>query len=447
MNSLKIPIVASSVILALGAIIAWKNHQQLTTAQVKQNQIITELTNIGFHVDRSHPEKGAYLTKRARKNEEENIIHLNNPSHLADLIQKITVALKPDLQSDPKIGNLTNELKENFHNLDFEDWRILFTQLRTNQNFEKIGDNNFILNEILDILYQSANNLTENSLLQLASEFPEFFKDNSLGRTFIENRLSDLLEKDSDAAIEWVQQNHSKFPGFVQGDSFAVGFISRLAITNPTRSFELISELAIKNVNYAILVSASDMQTNEQRTSFLNALLKNNFSLPEDKTRNEAIDTYKSSLARGALKQGFDISTQWLSIKENQPNDWSNLIKNIGVHTKATNYEKWAEWIEKNLPAESIDSGTHTLVSNWTKKDYRAAGEWLVKTSEGPTKHAAIRAYAETIAAYEPATAVQWADKLPPGESRDRTLNIIYNEWPKTDLAGKDAFGKLHHLE
>jgi hypothetical protein len=233
----------------------------------------------------------------------------------------------------------------------------------------------------------------------------------------------------------------------VQGNNFACGFISRLAIINPTRSFELISELAIENVDYAISVSALDMQTNAQRTSFLNALLKYDFLINVDESRDQMINSYKLSLARSALEQGFDISTQWLIIKENQPNDWIDLIGNIGVHTKVTNFEKWAEWIGKNLPAGSTDSGTHRLVSNWTKKDYREAGEWLVKTSEGPTKHAAIRAYAETIAAYEPATAAQWADKLPPGESRDRTLNIIYNEWPKTDLAGKDAFGKLHHLE
>ena len=447
MNSLKIPIVASSVILALGAIIAWKNHQQLTTAQVKQNQIITNLTNVGFYVDRSHPEKGACVTKRARENEEENIIHLNNPSHLADLIQKITIALKHDLQLVPKNEDPTNELKENFNNLDFEDWRILFTELRTNQDFEITGDNNFILNEIISTLYQHTDSTTENSLLKLASEFPEFFKDNSLGRTFISNQLTGLLENDSDAAIEWLQQIHLKFPGFVQDLGFACGFISDLAIINPTRSLELISELAIKNVDYAISVSASDMQTNAQRTSFLNALLKYDFVINKDESRDQMINSYKISLARSALEQGFDIGTQWLSVVENQPIDWNRLIDCIGEHNKTTNFEKWAEWIEKNLPAKSIDTGIHTLVSNWTKEDYREAGEWLVKTSEGPTKHAAIRAYAKTIAAYEPATAAQWADKLPPGESRDRTLNIIYSKWPKTDLAGKDAFGKLHHLE
>ena len=447
MNSLKIPIVASSVILALGAIIAWKNHQQLTTAQVKQNQIITDLTNIGFHVDRSHPEKGACLTKRARENEEENIIHLNNPSHLADLIQKITIALKHDLQLIPENEDSINKLNQIFYKLDFEDWRILFTELRTNEDFEKTGDNNFILNKILDALYENADIAVENSLLKLASEFPEFFKDNSLGRTWISNVLADLLEKDSDTAIEWVLQNHLKFPGFVQGNNFACGFISRLAIINPTRSFELISELAIENVDYAISASALDMQTNAQRTSFLNALLKYDFLINKDESRDQMINSYKISLARSALEQGFDIGTQWLSVVENQPIDWNRLIDCIGEHNKTTNFEKWAEWIEKNLPAESIDSGTHALVSNWTKKDYREVGEWLVKTSEGPTKHAAIRAYAETIAAYKPATAAQWADKLPPGESRDQTLNIIYSKWPETDLAGKDAFGKLYHLE
>ncbi len=447
MKSLKIPIVASLVLLALGAVIAWKNHQLLATAKINQNQLITELTNSGFLIDQSHPEKGAHQIKRSRENKEKNTIHLNNPTHLADLIQKIIVASKQDLQSDPEIEAPMDELEKNFRDLNFEDWRILFAQLRTNQDFEKIGANNIVLDKILNILYDSLYSLPENNLLQLASEFPELFKDNISGRTFIGNTLSGLLEKDSDAAIAWIQQNHLKFPGFVNGPGFACSFISSLAAKNPTQSFELISELAIKDSNYAIQVSALDLKSNEQRKSFLNALLKYNFLPPEYQTRNEAIDTYKSCLASSALNQGFDISTQWLIIKENQPKDWTSLIENIGGHTKATNFEKWAEWIEKNLPPEDINSGTHTLITNWTKKDYREAGEWLVKTSESPTKNAAIRAYAETIAAHEPATAAQWADKLPLGEPRDQTLNIIYNKWPKTDLVGKDAFGKLHHLK
>jgi hypothetical protein len=453
MNSLKISIVASSVILALGAIIAWKNHQQLTTAQVKQNHIITDLTNIGFHVDRSHPEKGVCLTKRARKNEEENIINLNNPRHLADLIQKITIALKHDFQLFPENEDLNEDLNKNFYSLDFEDLRILFTELQTNQDFEKTGNGNFILDELINTLYQRAriaDSVSENMLLKLASEFPEFFKDNSKAMTMFSFKLADLLKKDTDAAIEWVQQNHLKFPGLIQDSSFTSDYISTLATINPSRSFELITELAIKNVDDAIETCALHMYTNEERTSFLNALHKYKFSANQEKSHHQIIDNCKWYLARAAIRGEFDTATQWLNVVENQPDDWENIFNYVGngdENTETITYEKWAEWIGKNLPAESIDSSIYEIVSNWTDKDYMAAGEWLVKTTEGPAKHAAIRAYVENIAYDDPAAAVQWADILPPGETRDRTLNIIYNKWPKTDLAGKDAFGKLHHLE
>lgn len=453
MNSLKISIVASSVILALGAIIAWKNHQQLTTAQVKQNQIITDLTNIGFHIDRSHPEKGVCLTKRARKNEEENIINLNNPRHLADLIQKITLALKHDFQLFPENEDLKDELNKNFYSLDFEDLRILFTELQTNQDFEKTGNGNFILDELINTLYQRAriaDSVSENMLLKLASEFPEFFKDNSEAMWMFSSKLADLVEKDTDATIEWVQQNHLKFPGLIQDSSFISHYISKVATINPTRSFELITELAIKNVYDTIETCAGHMYTNEKRTSFLNALHKYKFLVNQEKSYDQMINNCKWYLARAAIRGKFDTATQWLNVVENQPDDWENIFDYVGEGDESfetITCKKWAEWIGKNLPAESIDSSIHRLISNWTKKDYMAAGEWLVKTTEGPGKHAAIRAYAENIAYDDPTAAVQWADILPPGESRDETLNIIYQRWPRRDLAGKDAFGKLHHLE
>jgi hypothetical protein len=48
---------------------------------------------------------------------------------------------------------------------------------------------------------------------------------------------------------------------------------------------------------------------------------------------------------------------------------------------------------------------------------------------------------------YEPASAAQWAMTLPPGEDRDETLKSVYQNWPETDPAAKEAFKKQHGIQ
>ena len=111
---------------------------------------------------------------------------------------------------------------------------------------------------------------------------------------------------------------------------------------------------------------------------------------------------------------------------------------------------QWVEWLGNSLPPGKSDARIQTLVSDWTKRDYQAAGEWLATTPDGPAKNTAIRSYAETISRHQPATAAQWAMKLPPGQDRDTTLKTIYQNWPKTDPAAIEAaaaFARQHGIE
>ena len=54
------------------------------------------------------------------------------------------------------------------------------------------------------------------------------------------------------------------------------------------------------------------------------------------------------------------------------------------------------------------------------------------------------------MARYEPATAAQWALTLPAGQERDATLRTIYQNWPGSDPAAREAaaaFAQTHGLK
>jgi hypothetical protein len=65
------------------------------------------------------------------------------------------------------------------------------------------------------------------------------------------------------------------------------------------------------------------------------------------------------------------------------------------------------------------------LVEQWTRNDYKAAGEWIGTLADGPAKNAAIKSFAKTVAPYEPEAAAQWANSLPAGKERDEVLRTI----------------------
>ena len=100
---------------------------------------------------------------------------------------------------------------------------------------------------------------------------------------------------------------------------------------------------------------------------------------------------------------------------------------------------QWIEWAGETLPADQAKAQIGPLMQDWIENVYQAAGTWLAKAPAGPTKEAGISAYAVAVSHYEPETAAQWALTLPPGKERDQTLRQIYQNWPTTDSAGKEA--------
>ena len=87
------------------------------------------------------------------------------------------------------------------------------------------------------------------------------------------------------------------------------------------------------------------------------------------------------------------------------------------------------------------------MVEEWTNSDYQSAGEWLATTPAGPLKNTAVGTYVEKISSYQPETAAQWATTLPPGQDRDQTFRVAYQNWPGNDAAAKDAFSKEHGIK
>ena len=174
------------------------------------------------------------------------------------------------------------------------------------------------------------------------------------------------------------------------------------------------------------------------------AALRDHFSSSPDETKAEVMREAIRELALGAFKEGYGPASKWLETAKLDPAEIVAAGSALKFHHTDKETGRWLDWLGQNLPADKVGEPIGRIMEKWTEIDYQAAGRWLAAASEGPAKTLSIQTYAATVSKYEPEAATQWAMTLPAGKEKDATLLRIYQNWPKSDPAAKEAFAKEH---
>jgi hypothetical protein len=281
--------------------------------------------------------------------------------------------------------------------------------------------------------------------LTLFTESSDLLKDNPMGNHVVSMALGRWAKDDPLGALDWVRKNGEKFPDLVTDDAKR-GLISGAAAQDPKLALKLIGELKLKDADQTIRHITSAAKTPEQRSATLAALREHAATLTDQAARDSLMNSAVSSLARSAAKDGFQEGSQWISNAGLSPKELENISGSLAHTVKPAETGQWIEWLGEKLPSDKADRSIGGMIQNWTQKDYRAAGTWLASAADGPTKQAAVRSYAETVASHDPQTAAQWALTLPADEKRAQTLQRIHQQWPKDDANGAAAFAKEHGI-
>ena len=170
-------------------------------------------------------------------------------------------------------------------------------------------------------------------------------------------------------------------------------------------------------------------------------------SLPDEKSRALVASSAISSLGGQLAEDGFSSATAWIEKSDLTPDELNGVTSSLIHNIRNDEKGQWIGWIGEKLPPQQAADTIRNLVTQWTEKDYQAAGKWLAAAPATPARDTSVRAYAETIAKYEPATAAQWALTLPAGKPRETTLKNIHRNWPDEDAAGKAAFAEEHGIK
>lgn len=437
---MRISIALSLLILAIGAMVGWLDQQRLTKVREIHAKLVAKAAGSGITLDPAHPEDGVRVTKRERENKEDGA--KKAAARFIDFAREMQAAegkSEPDEGAQKKVI----ELMDLMMSLDAAQLKIVIAEIRASKDIKDQMRQGLIGFSIMTL----ANDHPQ-AALALFTESSDLMEGNGMSKHVISSSLAKWAKDDPMAALEWVRKNGEKFPDLVNDDAKR-GMISGAAANDPKLAFQLIGELGLKSANDSIRSIVDAATTPEQRTLTLAALREHLAGITDQKARDEASNNAVGSLARSAAKDGFEAGSKWIESAGFTPEQLANLGNNgFSWSIKGDDTGKWVEWMGTTLPAgKESESGIRSMVNNWTRNDYQAAGKWLVSTPDGPAKNVSIRSYAETVSEYEPETAAQWAMTLPPGKDREQTLKTIYQKWPDTDTTGKDAFAKEHGIK
>lgn len=268
--------------------------------------------------------------------------------------------------------------------------------------------------------------------------------DPKVSAKLVPDALRKLAAGDPDDALDWLGEKDEIYQETLTAP-VKLEILMAAAASDPQQAFRAIPAVGFDEPQDAVCAIMRSGNSPAQRLATIAALREHLATMPDERLKKERSDAAMTHLALSAVYGGEDVARQWLAAAKLTPAEMEAFSKEIAA--KVVIPSEIGSWVEclaaagaETFPGQPV----HKMMQYWTQHDYRAAGEWLLTTPEGPAKQASIRAYAETVAKYDPEVAEQWAMTLPAGKDRDATLAKIHEKWPEEDTTGKSGFAARH---
>ena len=407
---MRISAALSLVILVAASLIGWRDHHELTGLRADNDRLSGEAADMGIASD--DPAHGKHRTKRQRADK------LDEARTAAHEILEVA----KDLERLIENGETTNaamqdrilKALESLGSLDTGQLKFLIEAFR---DADDLTEN--MRRGLLSFAVGALSDRNPKDALELLShEQDELPVDDFTRSSLIAASLAKWSETDPTGALEWVRASSLDF---MEQKSMETALVHGAARTDMRFALGMIREFDLSAKPGLVAKIAGDLKSLSERTNLLR-LMKEQGGLFGQEERNGVLVTMGKEIG----KSGYEEGSRW--IKENgfSETEITKLIEGGMVsHAKGDQVGQWVEWMGENLSEEPRERLINSNVTGWTKKDHRAAGEWLATLPDGAAKPPAIAAFAKTVAAYDPEIAAQWAMTLPPGNQRDGILKEV----------------------
>ncbi len=431
---MKISISLSFIILAIGFWLGKAQHHELSDLRVSHQRSLSVAEKMGIPVELKDHQTGV---KESRPPRDQAVVDLEM------LISKSIALIKESATSedDPQLAKRSTELIKQLGQLSQTDISKVLKALADDASLTIESRCNFIANTLM--VLSAKKPATAVALFAESSKSLEF---DDITKYKFSASLANWAKLDPLAAMNWLEKNAASYPGLTDDDA-AQTIISGAAQKDLKLAFDILEKGDPENLVDSLSSIAETAQNGDQRTTILNELRAHLAKISDPAERETYLQSVLESMAQNLTNENFDSVESWMKTAKLSPAESSHFVSGLSYDETKQDTGRWVEWMQKNIPKDQLADHVDTLVGQWTQEDYIAAGKWLTTAAPGPAKNAAISSYAVTVAEYEPQTAAQWALTLPEGEERKKTLQSIYENWPKNDATAANEFARQHGIK
>ncbi len=398
---MKFSLALCAIVLAAG----WQNHRSMARSQARHSQLAAAAQLAGISIDPTAAESSARRSKRERTSTQVDMKLL-----LSDMQLVLRYRYR-----DPTPEEL----------LEIESYMTRCARLSPEQMEAFLAS----IYTLTDLSEQDRKNMVQMTLLAFSETQPAHaihmaVLDPSTAspgdyNAIMTNAIRVWSEDDLSGAVQWAKAN----PNIIH-EGIRWMLIERTAEQDLAQGLRLITDFHM-NDPIRIFPFLLTKAKPEESQVILTSLRQYLAQLPDEPSRESASQKLFSEVTDSLTLYAYETNRKWLDTAKLTLPELEIFSTKVAANKSIKDPNQWINWIGKNLPADKSTAPIQSIVRNWTKTDYQAAGKWLTNAPAGPTKNAAIRAYAETVAKADPEVAMQWALTLPPGPEREETLQRI----------------------
>ncbi|MCP5532603.1 MAG: hypothetical protein H7A49_12545 [Akkermansiaceae bacterium] len=452
---MKLSIALTLVILTIAAALGWRGRQELSEVRRTHQKLVAEAAELGISSDSARAGGGPLATKRGIREDKQAEAKQAAAEFIA-FAREMEDVEKRGQQPDPETMKRIMTFMDRMLSLDGEQLKAVIQAVRDEPNLKDETRQGLIMFSIMSLASDHPR-----AAVSLFTESSDLLGDQGemMGKHIVGSALATWAKDDPMGALEWVRKNGESHPDLVNDETKA-SLLSGVASKDPALAFDLLGQLygkaeldAHSDPGTAISRITGAARTPEERTATLAALRAYAAARASDSMREGALHGGLRSLTFGSgyRNAGYESTTTWLDSANLTPAELTAATQNIEHSVRLEDSGRWIEWLGRSdLPEKKSNERIHRLASEWTREDYQAAGQWLATAPDSSAKQTAVQAYAQTVFPYEPDIAVQWANTLPAGKTRQQTFEAIHKSMPRNSDAEKaaaEAFATEHGIE
>jgi hypothetical protein len=419
--------------IALAGFLAGLTYQKpISAARVHHQQVAAEAQNLGVLPN----DIGARSTKRVRSEKSQAL-----RAALVEF-QEILRVLPHRENGMPNEAlaweSLARTLIERISVLDPSELAMIMREIRDSDEIPA-ASRDYLFRWIL----MNLTSYDPSTITKVSVESYNQIKDPII----LSDSLARWAEKDAPAATAWLLETSKTHPEMSE-DHFKESVVCNIAGTDPRLAFSMVVPLGFKDRSMAVhSIMAAALIDPEDRHEALDALRGHLTGMTREADRVATREAGFAALASGLDGEDFPKSTAWLEGANLSEPELAAFATGLGFSQTGDETRQWIGWLSDHLNMGDLNEPVAELMTDWTRHDYVAAGQWLAAAPESPGKRAAVAAYAETVAGTEPQTAVQWALTLPDTWRREAVMRAIHEKWPASDPQGAAAFAEAQGIK